>query len=122
MSTPGQIVWTDLTVSDADNIRQFYCDVIGWSAEPLSMGDYDDYVLYPGEGKDGVAGVCHARGINANVPPQWLIYVTVTSVAASVERCLAAGGRVLDGPRNMSNKPFCVIQDPAGAVIAIIEL
>jgi predicted enzyme related to lactoylglutathione lyase len=65
--------------------------------------------------------VCHARGINAKVPPQWLIYIQVKSVPAAIEAALRAGGRVVDGPRTMGPSAFAVLQDPAGAVFAVIE-
>jgi len=36
----GTIVWTDLTVENAGEIRDFYCQVVGWRPEPVDMGDY----------------------------------------------------------------------------------
>jgi len=33
--------------------------------------------MIPPESNDPVAGICHARGANANLPAQWLIYVAV---------------------------------------------
>jgi predicted enzyme related to lactoylglutathione lyase len=117
----GDIGWTDLTIPNAEEVKDFYQSVVGWQVEPLSMGDYDDYVMKTAEGT-GVAGVCHARGSNANIPPQWLIYVSVADVAESVKQCLAKGGKVVDGPRKMGKQDFAVIQDPAGAVLAIISI
>ena len=67
-----------------------------------------------------VAGICHARGSNAGLPPQWLVYIQVASVAASARMCQDLGGKVLDGPRRMGAQDFCVIQDPAGAVAALM--
>jgi predicted enzyme related to lactoylglutathione lyase len=67
-----------------------------------------------------MAGVCHARDTNANVPPQWLIYVKVASVAECARRATEAGGAVVDGPRKMGGSMFAVIRDPAGAVIGVI--
>jgi uncharacterized protein len=120
---PGDIVWTDLTVENATEIRDFYTQVTGWQQEPLSManGEYEDYVIKTSEGTP-VAGVCHARGSNANLPAQWLVYVAVEDVNKSAETCTAMGGKVLDGPRKMGGKDFCVIQDPAGAVLALITV
>ena len=68
-----------------------------------------------------IAGVCHAKGSNANLPSQWLIYVRVESVADSAQRCTKMGGKVLEGPRRMGGSNFCVIQDPAGAVMALLS-
>src|SRR5438132_7184625 len=72
---PGTISWQDLTVGDAEAVREFYQAVVGWKPEPLSMGAYSDFVM----SADGtpVAGICHARAANADLPPVWLIYITV---------------------------------------------
>ncbi len=117
----GAISWFDLTVKDAPVVRDFYREVVGWHAETLSMGEYDDYCMKESESGKTVAGVCHARGPNAKLPPQWLIYITVENVDKSIERCKALGGKVIDGPRMSGDKPFCVIQDPAGAVAALAQ-
>ena len=116
----GQIVWTDLTVEDAGRLRDFYAAVTGWTYEPVSMGEYSDYSMLPRGGGEPVAGVCHARGVNANVPPQWLIYVQVNDLAVSIRRCLERGGKIIDGPRPMGESRFCVIQDPAGAYVGLV--
>ena len=117
----GEIVWRDLTVPDAEGVKQFYEQVVGWQAKDHDMGDYNDYdINLPGSG-ECVAGICHASGSNAGIPPQWIIYVTVESVAASANKCQELGGEVLDGPRKMGDSNFCVVRDPAGAVLALIE-
>ena len=53
------------------------------------MGDYVDYSMSDQDG-NVVAGICHARGSNAGLPPQWLVYIQVASVAASLA-CTSAG-------------------------------
>ena len=115
----GSISWRDLTVADADAIRDFYAKVVGWTHSPVEMGGYSDYCM---NRPDGVteAGICFARGPNAKLPPQWLMYITVADVAASAKKCVELGGKILDGPRSVGEHTFCVIQDPAGAVAGII--
>ncbi len=116
----GRIMWQDLTVPNAVEVRDFYVGVVGWEYTGHDMGDYADFNMNrPGAG-DTVAGICHARGPNANVPPQWLVYIRVADVEESIRRCRELGGRVIDGPRDMGEERFCVIQDPAGAVAALI--
>ena len=118
---PGRIGWQDLTVDNAEQVRDFYSSVVGWQTQPLDMGGYDDYVMLSPDGQAGIAGVCHARGVNANIPPQWLVYINVEDLDSSVERVRALGGEVVDGPRELGDGRFCVIRDPAGAVCGLIE-
>ena len=83
------------------------------------MKDYNDFGMHRPEGGDMVAGVCHARGPNADLPPHWLIYITVADVEESARRCRQSGGEVIAGPRALGEGKFCVIRDPAGAVCAL---
>ena len=117
----GRIAWTDLTVPDAERLRDFYADVVGWQPSPVDMGGYADFTMQ-GPGGEPVAGVCHARGPNADLPPVWMIYINVDDLKASLERCRARGGTVLAGPRGMGQMGrYAVIRDPAGAVAALFE-
>ncbi len=96
----GSITWCDLTVPNAEEVKTFYEKVIGWKADPVSMGDYDDYSMIAPESNKIAAGICNAKGINAKLPPQWLIYITVENVDTSAQTCLELGGRVLVEPKN----------------------
>jgi predicted enzyme related to lactoylglutathione lyase len=115
----GSISWTDLTVENAATIRDFYQAVAGWNSAPISMGDYDDYAMLSPTDGSGVAGICHARGANAELPPQWLIYITVADLDESMARCRENGGAIIAGPKSMGKDRYCVIRDPAGAVAAL---
>jgi predicted enzyme related to lactoylglutathione lyase len=118
----GQFVWHDLTVPNANAVKDFYNKVIGWQSGEHNMGDYNDYTVALPEDKNAVVGgICHNKGINANIPPVWLLYVVVENVAESAQTCLDNGGKVLDGPRLTGKNNFCIIQDPAGAVLGLIE-
>src|SRR5438128_803527 len=61
------------------------------------MGGYSDFTMSPPGGGAIVAGVCHARGHNADLPPQWLIYVTVAAVLDQ-RLCVVARGTRVGGP------------------------
>ncbi|PCJ23074.1 MAG: glyoxalase [SAR86 cluster bacterium] len=111
----------DLTVDDASRVKDFYCSVVGWTSGEVDMGSYSDFNVNLPDTQDTIAGICHARNSNANLPSQWLIYVRVESVANSAAECEKRGGKVLDGPRRMGGSNFCVIQDPAGAVLALLS-
>jgi predicted enzyme related to lactoylglutathione lyase len=117
----GSIGWTDLTVVDAESVRDFYAAVVGWNVEPVDLEGYQDFTMIAPDTGDAVAGVCHARGPNADLPAQWLVYITVADVDTSVERCQELGGQVVAGPKGLAGGRFAVIQDPAGAVCALYE-
>lgn len=117
----GTLAWRDLTVADAEALRDFYRDVVGWFSQDVDMGGYSDFsMVAPGTGET-VAGICHARGTNANLPAQWLMYVVVEDLDHSMQRCTESGGEVIDGPRSLGQGRFCVIRDPAGAVCALYQ-
>jgi len=116
----GSIAWIDLTVPDASGVRDFYKDVVGWDHEGCDMGGYDDYTMMPGGTADPIGGICHARGSNAEMPPSWMLYITVPDVDAAAVKVGERGGKVLVGPKGEKSR-FCVIEDPAGAVCALFE-
>lgn len=117
----GKIGWIDITVDDAEGLRDFYAAVVGWKPEEVSMGDYADYNMTMPASGTPAAGICHARGGNAELPRQWMIYIVVPDAAASAALCTANGGSVLVGPKAMGGGHFAVIEDPSGAVAALYQ-
>lgn len=77
--------------------------------------------MLPAEGSEPVAGICHARGSNASLPPMWLPYFIVTDLETSVKNATRLGGQVILGPNKMGDGSWCVVRDPAGAVAAVME-
>ncbi len=113
----GKIVWTDLTVENANDVKSFYEQVAGWQSEPVSMGDYSDYSMKLEQG-DTVAGICHSTGCNEAMPPVWMMYISVADLQASIDKCLQLGGEVL---LKRTDMPCAVIKDPAGAICALYQ-
>ncbi len=114
----GSIGWRDLTVQNAEGLRDFYEAVVGWQVEDTPMGDYSDYTMKDANG-EAVSGVCHALGTNADIPPQWLMYVVVEDLDKSLEEVKARGGEIAAPTRGLAGGKMAVIRDPAGAVIAL---
>jgi len=113
----GDIIWTDLTVEDASGIRDFYSKVVGWKHEVHP--ECEDFNLFPPDRDREVAGICYAKGINEGFPAQWLNYVVVKDLDESIRSCIELGGKVIKEPSPTGNR-VCVIQDPAGAYIALL--
>lgn len=118
----GSITWRDLTVDNATNVAAFYRTVVGWGSLPVSMGEYDDYVMQTPSDDSGVAGICHAKGPNTGLPAQWLMYVKVAHLDESLKQVSIQGGKVLTEVKKLSDSSnYVVIEDPAGAVCVIYD-
>ena len=121
-NAPGQIMWVDLTVPNASEVRDFYEAVVGWKAAPVSMGAHEDWNMMSPGTAEPIAGVCHAAGGNSGLPPVWLLYITVADLAESMEACKRRGGEVVYGPKTYGpDGMWCVVRDPAGAHVALYE-
>ena len=70
--TSGTPVWHALTTKNAAELVPFYEAVCNWTASDHDMGDYVDFDMTTQSG-ERVAGLCHAGGDNAALPPVWMI-------------------------------------------------
>ena len=123
----GRIAWLDLTVADAGVTRDFYHEVIGWSVHEIEMDDSGErYVDYGMLSSDGTprAGVCHARGLNAGLPPVWLLYLAVGDLEESLRRVREEGGdiiKTMQGEGEDGAAMFVAVRDPVGACVALMQ-
>lgn len=117
----GRIGWIDMTVDDAPALRDFYAAVVGLQPEDVSMGDYADYNMTMPSNGEAVAGICHARGSNADLPGGWLVYFVVADVESSATTCTENGGSIVVPVRPLAGGKICVIRDPGGAVAALYQ-
>jgi predicted enzyme related to lactoylglutathione lyase len=117
----GSIGWCDLTIPNADGVRDFYRSVVGWSATGLDMGGYSDYVMNQPNNGTATAGICWARGVNQGIPPVWLVYFIVASLDTSLRQVRENGGEVVREPSGAGGGRMAVIRDPSGAVCALYE-
>jgi len=112
-------MWMDLAVEDAEEIRDFYAEMIGWKTQPVDMGGYEDFIMM-NDRDEATVGICHARGVNADLPPVWIAYIQVESLEKSLQTCIEKGGQVISPVKSFATtKRYAVIQDPAGAICAI---
>jgi len=121
-SRPGEIVWVDLTVPNTGEIHDFYHQVAGWQATEEDMGGYADYQMREADTGPSVAGISYRRGVNAQLPPHWLIYILIENLDDSIAACRRLGGSMVDGPREGNGSRLCVIQDPARAFVALYQV
>lgn len=123
---PGAIISADITSSKADELKQFYSQVVGWQTEEMKMsdekGEYADYVLKDKQGNQ-VGGICHKRGVNNDLPAQWIVYVNVDDIKQSVDKCIELGGKVLKEQKGEDGVYYyALIEDPAKGIIALTKI
>ncbi|MBP1950220.1 VOC family protein [Virgibacillus litoralis] len=121
MEQEGKIISADLTVHEAEQVRNFYEYVIGWEHSEVNMGSYNDYIMTTKDGTP-VAGVCHQVGSNEGLPPVWMVYFQVSDLNDSLETCRKLGGKVLREPGGSGCGSFAVIEYPAGAICALSQM
>ena len=117
---PGEICWTDLGTPDVAGAKKFYRAIFGWTAKDLPMGPDFEYSMMGVKGKK----VCVLYAMSedqrkAKVPPSWLPYVSVASVAATAKRAGAAGGTIIMKPMEVPEGSMAIIQDPTGAALGL---
>lgn len=120
--SPGTIGWIDMATENAEQIRDFYASVVGWESAAVPVEDHQDFVITPAGGSDPVAGICHNKGPNADVPGGWMIYIHVDDLAASLQNCEKLGGEKVGEVRTMAGYgKSCVIKDPSGSMCVLFE-
>ena len=111
-------LWNELWTPDPEAAVKFYNHLASYEVKPDTGADRAYYVLEAG-GRPR-AGVTRLRA--TDVKPNWLPYVRVTDVNATVGRVQALGGHVLIAPTpKIRDGRVALIQDPTGAAVAIQE-
>ena len=123
-STNGMFSWFELVCDNTKEAKKFYGEVIGWEFETDSNNP--DYTLVKTKGNDHpVAGILPKSTLiseNKAIPSHWGCYITVNDIEKRMEKAKELGGSIIVPCTPISKVgTFCVIQDPQGAVISLME-
>lgn len=118
-------MWADMAAENAEDLKDFYCEVFGWTVNEFPMqdekGKYSDYAMIDKSG-EGIGGVCHKRGVNKDFPPQWVVYFTVEDINKSIDTCKRLGGTVIKDSKNENGDiTYALLKDPSGAIVGVIQ-
>ena len=116
---PGMFFWNELHAPDAPAAVRFYERVLGYSSETLEVGGGMQYHVLSsaGQGRGGVSA-----HLPAGAPAHWLPYVFVTDPDAMLARVQRLGGKVAVEAMDIPDTGrFGVVQDPAGASLAVMH-
>lgn len=118
---PGALCWTELATRDTKAAEKFYTRLFGWSAKTGGAGGaaYTEFSV-AGTADSGMMQLNPAWG---SVPPHWTPYFAVTDCNTSVAKANALGGKAVKPASDIPKVGrFAVLQDPQGAVFAIIKI
>jgi len=122
VNEPGTIAWNELGTRDTAAAKEFYAAVFGWGAADADMGEIGTYTQWK-LGEDSVGGMMDVSGrLPDEIPAHWLTYFAVEDAEAAIETAKQNGGSVSFGPIDIPVGRFAIVQDPHGAVFAVVAL
>ncbi|MBI4420314.1 MAG: VOC family protein, partial [Gemmatimonadetes bacterium] len=112
----GEFSWHELATTDAVAAFNFYHELFGWVRNgSFDMGPSGIYQMYGLKGKR--LGGMHNKSSDMPGPSNWLGYVRVPSAKRTAEVVAQAGGRIVNGPKEVPGGDWiAVATDPQGAV------
>jgi predicted enzyme related to lactoylglutathione lyase len=119
---PGALCWTELATRDTKAAEKFYTQLFGWNAKTGTDGGME-YTEFSVPGAAAGAGMLAMQPEWGNVPPHWTPYFQVADCDATVAKATSLGGTALVPATDIPNVGrFAMLQDPQGAVFAIIKM
>ena len=120
MWTHGHFHWNELMSHDAEKVKKFYGDTVGWTFEAMPMPTGTYWVAKMGD--KPVGGIFPMSGPDfANMPDQWLPYLAVDDVDARLKKAKAVGAKVMREPFDIPNVGrIAIFREPGDAMIGWI--
>ena len=115
---PGTFAWNELHTPEGAATDAFYGAVFGYAYEQIGDGRNFDYVVIRA-GDEVVGG--RLRVTSAGTRSHWMTYFAVEDTDAAAAAVAAAGGAVVREPVDSPHGRLAVVQDPWGAVFAVIR-
>ena len=111
----GAPCWIDLLTSDAVRARDFYNEVLGWSAGEASE-QFGGYFMFLQDGVPMAGCMQYMPGApGMEGPDQWGVYLSSTDAKATVEKAIARGGSLRVGPMDIADLGTeAIVADAAG--------
>ncbi|MEU6231581.1 VOC family protein [Kitasatospora sp. NPDC047058] len=118
VNEPGSLVWNELNTGDTDAAGRFYHQAVG--LRPGTVQGMEGYYSL-NVGDRTVCGMQQVPGYLApGTPAHWMTYFSVDDTDSTVDALVKASGSVIQPPFDMQAGRMAVVQDPQGAVFAMI--
>jgi hypothetical protein len=128
MPKHGVFCWTEVITSDVEANKAFYANVFGWEfKQSQATGEDFEYLEHntPGAYPQGALFKMTQEmcGDGPIPPPHFMNYIAVDDVDAVAANVEGLGGKMIVPPSDIPNVGrFCMIQDPAGAMVSLIKI
>ena len=113
----GKFVWNDLLTNDVETARKFYGQLFGWTFAQLGR-----YTVIQNDERN-IGGMVELKADPDNPSAaRWLSTLSVDDVDQAVERLIAEGGTVNEGPLELLNRGRgALVRDPQGAQLVLLH-
>lgn len=121
---PSNFSWNDLLTSDADSAKKFYGELFGYTAVDTPAGTDMVYTMLNLQNKAAAAlyQMSPEMGMG-DMPSHWIPYFSVEDCDESLKKAQEVGATVNQSATDIPGTGrFSVLQDPQGAVFAILKM
>lgn len=122
MMEPDAVGWVELATRDSTTAGPFYRELLGWTWQRSALPGpvpYDEIVI----GDTHYGGMMQMTADWGDLPSHWSIYIVVTDLDATLQRCTARGGTVCIPPFDAAGVGrIARIDEPGGAGAYLIQL
>lgn len=119
--TQGDLGWNELNTTDAKGAISFYSALVGWESKGEPMPGY--HVFGRGDEMFGGISDAHCGEGEGKKAPQWMPYITVDDLDATLAQVEGLGGSVLMPPCDIPNDGgrIAIIKDPQGVATGLAQ-
>jgi len=108
------VIHWEIGGKNGERLSTFYSHLFGWHSSPAEAG----YWLVPPQ-VGGIGG--GIMSVEGDVPPHVTLYVSVEDLAATLDRAVELGGRIVRTPTPIPGVgSFALFEDPEGNVIGLM--
>ncbi|MFN2422122.1 MAG: VOC family protein, partial [Gemmatimonadota bacterium] len=109
----------ELATTDHEAAFEFYSDLFGWDKDQaMDMGEAGVYQMYGRAGR--MLGGMYNKSADQPFPPNWLYYISIGDLDATVRKVKAQGGKIIVEPMEVpGGSRIAVGLDPQGAAFGL---
>lgn len=117
----GALLWNELATNETDKAGEFYCDLLGWTAQDMNVGGVDYKLLMNGDTMAG--GIIQMQEEWCDMPPVWFVYFAADDCDGTISKAETLGGKVVSPAMDLEGiGRIAMLTDSQGALFGITQL